>query len=119
MERRNFTRINVWGLIAQEKNEDYIYNIQLINLSEGGFLARGRTINTNQDSVSYINLGIVSGPTLSNIPARIVWEGTDNNGIIMAYQMLDMDEKTRAALQKYILSRSNNVVSLLAREKVL
>ena len=105
MERRKFARVNVSNLVAQERNEDYIYNIHLINLSEEGFLVRGRTVNLHQDPVSYISLNIVGGPKLSNVPARIVWEGKDKNGILMAYHMLGIDEKTRLSLQKYLLGR--------------
>ena len=104
MERRNSSRIQTQDLSVQEKNGDYIFNLEVENLSEEGIFVRGKMVTEEHHYVSYLSFLLPGGPKLENIPAKVVREtfGPGRTGV--AFHFVSMDEETRIKIKKFLNS---------------
>lgn len=88
--------------MVQERNGDYLFHLEVSNLSEEGMFVRGKMVTEDHHYVSYLTLRLPGGPELRNIPAKVIREtfGPDKTGC--AFHFVSMDEETRIQLKKYL-----------------
>ena len=89
--------------MVQERNGDYMFSLEVENLSEEGMFVRGKMVTEAHHYVSYLTLRLPGGPELRNIPAKIIREtfGPARTGV--AFHFVSMDEEMRIQLKKFLL----------------
>lgn len=103
MERRNSARLAL-DCKVREKNGDYLFSHQALNLSEDGLFLVNKICFSQQDHYSQLSFTLPNGKLLSNITARIVRENRKGEPKGCAYEFLNLSEEARMELKRCLLT---------------
>lgn len=103
LERRNSARLPLSHLKIREKNGDYLFTYDAVNLSEDGVYVLNKMLSSSQDAHSELSFTLPDGHKVHKITARIVRENRKGEPKGCAYEFLQISEEARMALKRFLL----------------